>query len=239
MIDQAAGPAKTYSRTSEGFDDARDGSGAGHDLVSGDCERFTGDEGTWEPALRDAVVHLYKRRFISKAQHPQHWDPLVRNLPIVRADLNNHNLVLVIDTNREVMFKRQVPIEDGAPTLLRDVSYTLEETAVLVTLRALTMDTTDHVARIDHADLLSTLSEYRPVHVADEKAKAEKEERAIKKMLEIGILRRDEAGEGYTVDRVIEAALPYATLIALNETLHEAPDLHTKPDESDDEEVFR
>jgi hypothetical protein len=77
--------------------------------------RFAGDEGTWEPALRDAVVHLYKRRFISKAQHPQHWDPLVRNLPLVRADLNNHNLTLVIDTTREVRFKKQAPIEDGAP----------------------------------------------------------------------------------------------------------------------------
>ena len=90
--------------------------------------RFAGDEGTWEPAFRDAVVHLYKRRFISKAQHSQHWEPLVRNLPLVRADLNNHNLTLVIDTTREVMFKKQAPIEDGAPTLLRDVSYSLGAT---------------------------------------------------------------------------------------------------------------
>lgn len=201
--------------------------------------RFAGDEGTWEPALRDAVVHLYKRRFISKAQHPQHWDPLVRNLPLVRADLNNHNLVLVIDVTREVMFKKQAPIEDGAPTLLRDVSYSLEETALLVVLRALTMDTIDHVARVDHADLLNTLAEYRPAHVADEKAKSEKEARAIKKMLDIGILRYDESGDGYTVDRVIEAALPYATLVDLHEVLQEAPDLDTAKDESDEEDALQ
>lgn len=197
--------------------------------------RFAGDEGTWEPALRDAVVHLYKRRFISRAQHPQHWDPLVRNLPLVRADLNNHNLTLVIDTTREVMFKKQAPIEDGAPTLLRDVSYSLEETALLVLLRSLTMDTADRVARVDHADLLTTLSEYRPAHVADEKAKAEKEARAIRKMIEIGILRRDANEEAYTIDRVIEAALPYDTLLALHEVLYNAPDSNGKPGEFDDE----
>jgi len=195
--------------------------------------RFAGDEGTWDPALRDAVVHLYKRRFISKAQHPQHWEPLVRNLPLVRADLNNHNLTLVIDTTREVMFKKQAPIEDGAPTLLRDVSYSLEETALLVLLRSLTMDSADLVVRVDHADLLTTLSEYRPAHVADEKAKAEKEARAIRKMIEIGILRRHATEETYTIDRVIEAALPYDTLLALHEVLYRAPDSNAKPDDDD------
>jgi hypothetical protein len=208
---------------------------AADDANADASERFAGDEGTWAPALRDAVVHLYKRRFISKAQYPQHWDPLVRNLPLVRADLNNHNLTLVIDTTREVMFKKQAPIEDGAPTLLRDVSYSLEETALLVLLRSLTMDTADRVVRVDHADLLTTLTEYRPAHVADEKAKAEKEARAIKKMIEIGILRRDATEETYTIDRVIEAALPYDTLLALHDVLYNAPDSNTKPDDDDDE----
>lgn len=212
---------------------------ASDDASADETGRFAGDEGTWDPALRDAVVHLYKRRFISKAHHPQHWEPLVRNLPLVRADLNNHNLALVIDTTREVMFKKQAPIEDGAPTLLRDVSYSLEETALLVALRSLTMDTADRVARVDHADLLTTLSEYRPTHVADEKAKAEKEARAIRKLVEIGILRGDETGEAYTVDRVIEAALPYATLLALHEVLYDAPDLDMKPNDSDDEDGLR
>jgi hypothetical protein len=235
MIDDAASPKRAAPETFEGVDSAGQDWGEGDDFVSGDPGRFAGDEGSWEPALRDAVVHLYKRRFISRAQHPQHWEPLVRNLPLVRADLNNHNLALVIDTTREVMFKKQAPIEDGAPTLLRDVSYTLEETALLVHLRALTMDAIDGVARVDHADLLSTLSEYRPAHVADEKAKVEKEERAIRKMLEIGILRRNDAGDGYIVDRVIEAALPYATLVALQERLDEAPDFEAKPHGSDDE----
>lgn len=237
MIDKTAPPVGPSPNSSEGIDSAGQDWGEGDDFVSDEVNRFSGDEGTWGPAFRDAMVHLYKRRFISKAQHPQHWEPLVQNLPLVRSDLNNHNLALVIDTAREVMFKKQAPIEDGAPTLLRDVSYTLEETALLVTLRVLTMDTTDRVARIDHAELLSTLSEYRPAHVADEKAKADKEERAIKKMIEIGILRRDESGEGYSVDRVIEAALPYATLVALHETLHEAPDLDIKPGEPDEEEA--
>jgi hypothetical protein len=235
MTDERASSTNWASDSYESADSAGEGWNEDNDFVTDDAARFARDEGTWEPALRDAVVHLYKRRFISRVQHPQHWEPLVRNLASVRADLNNHNLVLVIDTTREVMFKRQAPIEDGAPTLLRDVSYTLEETALLITLRALTMETIDRVARVDHADLLSTLLEYRPAHVADEKTKAEKELRAIRKMLEIGILRRDEAGDGYTVDRVIEAALPYATLVALRETLREASDNDEKRCDSDDE----
>jgi CRISPR/Cas system-associated endonuclease Cas3-HD len=97
------------------------------------------------------------------------------------------------------------------------------------------MDTADRVARIDHADLLTTLSEYRPAHVADEKAKAEKEARAIKKMIEIGILRRDATEETYTIDRVIEVALPYDALLALHDVLYNAPDLNTESDDDDDE----
>lgn len=236
MIDDAASPTPAFPGVSEQVHSGGTVWGSDYDLASDESGRFAGDEGTWEPALRDAVVHLYKRRFISKAQHPQHWEPLVRNLPLVRADLNNHNLALVIDTTREVMFKKQAPVEDSAPTLLRDVSYSLEETALLVALRTLTMDSTDRVARVDHADLLTTLSEYRPAQVADEKAKTEKEARAIRRLVEIGILRRDEAGEGYTVDRVIEAALPYATLVALHEVLHDAPDPDTKPGDSGGED---
>ena len=69
---------------------------------------------------------------------------------------------------------------------------------------------------------------------ADEKAKAEKEARAIKKMIEIGILRRDVTEEAYTIDRVIEAALPYDTLLALHDVLYNAPDSNTKPDDDDE-----
>ena len=114
MTDEAASFTSGAPDTSEGIDSSAQDWSEDSDFVSGDAGRFDGDEGTWEPALRDAVVHLYKRRFISKAQHPQHWEPLVRNLSLVRADLNNHNLILVIDTTREVMFKQQAPIEDGA-----------------------------------------------------------------------------------------------------------------------------
>lgn len=235
MIDDAASIMAAFPEASKNVNSGGMDWDVGDDLVSDETGRFAGDEGTWEPALRDAVVHLYKRRFISKAQHPQHWEPLLRNLPLVRADLNNHNLALVVDTTREVMFKKQAPIEGDAPTLLRDVSYSLEETALLVALRSLTMDTTDRVARVDHADLVTTLSEYRPAHVADEKTKIEKEARAIRKMVEVGILRRDETGEGYTVDRVIEDALPYATLVALHEVLHDARDLDTRPDDDKDD----
>ncbi len=236
MTDHTVGSTSAFAEPPEALSDDGPYWQVGDDADADGAGRFAGDEGTWNPALRDAVVHLYKRRFISKAQHPQHWEPLVRNLPLVRADLNNHNLTLVIDTTREVMFKKQAPIEDGAPTLLRDVSYSLEETALLVLLRSLTMDTANRVARVDHADLLTTLSEYRPAQVADEKAKAEKEVRAIRKMVEIGILRRDVTEEAYTVDRVIEAALPYDTLLALHDVLYNAPDPSTRPDHPDDEE---
>lgn len=210
-----------------GFSGADDSVSAGgeSDATEFDVSRFAGDEGTWAPQLRDAVVHLYKRRFISKAQHPQHWEPLVRNLTYVRADLHNHNLDLVIDETREVMFKKQAPVEDGAPTLLRDVAYTLEETALLVALRALTLDASTRVVRVDREDLLSILLEYRPAHVADEKMKAKREDAALQRMVQVGFLRPTASGDGFTIDPVIEAALPYETLRSLHEALHAAADL--------------
>jgi len=216
--------------TADGSDDGWAG-----DTAASSTGRFAGDEGTWDPRLRDAVVHLYKRRFISKAQHSQHWEPLIRNLAYVRTDLHNHNLELVVDHSREVMYKKQAPIEDDAPTLLRDVAYTLEETALLVALRAMTLDATERVVRVDRDDLLSTLTDYRPAQVADEKAKTKREEQAVQKMVQVGFLRPTNTGDGYTIDPVIEAALPYETLRSLHDTLHTAPDTDGVGDDSDDD----
>lgn len=200
------------------------------------ARRFAGDTGAWEPALRDAVVHLYKRRFISKAQHGQHWDPLIRNIDEVRADLHNHNLELVVDRDREVMYKQQAPVEDGSPTLLRDVTYTLEETALLVALRVMSLDGTGSVVRVDREDLLDTLSEYRPAHVANEAGKERREGAAVDKMLSIGLLRRTDVEDAYAIDPVIDAILPYDTLRVLHDTLHAAADVAAGSDDAGETE---
>ncbi|MBD8485915.1 DUF4194 domain-containing protein [Frigoribacterium sp. CFBP 8759] len=69
-------------------------------------------------AGRKALVTLLTHRFVSRARQQEAWAGLLAHEPEIRARLEELFLVLVIDHDHEVAFKRQGG-EDDVPVLLR------------------------------------------------------------------------------------------------------------------------
>jgi len=69
-------------------------------------------------AGRKALVTLLTHRFVSRARHQEAWAGLLAHEPEIRARLEELFLVLVVDHDHEVAFKRQGG-EDDVPVLLR------------------------------------------------------------------------------------------------------------------------
>lgn len=69
-------------------------------------------------AGRKALVTLLTHRFVSRARQQEAWAGLLAHEPEIRARLEELFLVLVVDHDHEVAFKRQGG-EDDVPVLLR------------------------------------------------------------------------------------------------------------------------
>jgi len=69
-------------------------------------------------AGRKALVTLLTHRFVSRARQQEAWAGLLAHEPEIRARLEELFLVLVVDHDHEVAFKRQSG-EDDVPVLLR------------------------------------------------------------------------------------------------------------------------
>lgn len=69
-------------------------------------------------AGRKALVTLLTHRFVSRARQQEAWAGLLAHEPEIRARLEEMFLVLVVDHDHEVAFKRQSG-EDDVPVLLR------------------------------------------------------------------------------------------------------------------------
>jgi hypothetical protein len=77
-----------------------------------------GDADALPLAGRKALVTLLTHRFVSRARQQEAWAGLLAHEPEIRARLDEMFLVLVVDHDHEVAFKRQSG-EDDVPVLLR------------------------------------------------------------------------------------------------------------------------
>ncbi len=182
---------------------------------------FEGDEGSLEVAQRRALVVLMKQRFISNRTHPKEWAALISNPRPVRARLNDLFLELVLDTEREVAYKRQVSPEGGGrpfPTLLYDAPWGREETLGLVYLR--TRHRNDNAAGgdrsyVDRADIAEFIAQHRPEHATDLSGDARKARNAVDSIFKTGLLIGPSTGERFEISDAIEVLLPLEKLTEL------------------------
>lgn len=193
---------------------------------------FEGDEGRLTLDQRKALVSLLKHRYISAALHPQEWRSLLDCELLMRSRLNDMFLDLHVDRVRQIAFKRQAVPEGGGrpfPTLLRDSSYSREETILLVFLRQRfrseqSAGATDVL--VDADELAAAVTPFRPERATDRAGDARRTENAIENLRKAGILLRTSDPQRFRVAPVIEVLLPLPRLAELldwllgeNETL--------------------
>lgn len=185
---------------------------------------FEGDEGRLSLDQRRTLVALLKNRYIGPSRHPVEWRTLLESESLFRGRLNEMFLELQIDLGYEVAFKRQARPESGRPfpTLLHDVSYTREETILLVFLRTRLRSERAGGAQnvvVDHDELVEYVATFRPAHATDLAGDRARTERAIEKLLAAKILLRSTDPKRHRLSPVLEVLLPLERLNELLEWL--------------------
>ncbi|MGW4489011.1 DUF4194 domain-containing protein [Amycolatopsis sp. NPDC004368] len=182
---------------------------------------FEGDEGGLMFAQRRALVQLVKEPFISAQTHEREWRALVANPRPISSRLNDMFMILELDLQREVAFKRQATPEGGGrrfPTLFYDHAWPREETIVLLFLR--TRFHTEQAAGngrafVDRDDIHEYLSHFRPASATDKAADRARVERAIEKVYKTGLLIGRKTATRFEIARAIEVVMPMTKLTEL------------------------
>lgn len=197
-------------------------------VVDDDVERyslslFAGDRGELDLAQRKTLLTLVKHPYLSAAQQPAEWATLMESEAVITSRLNDLFLDLEVNRTYEVAFKRQAQPESGRsyPTLLRDVSYTREESILMVFLRGRFRSVRaegDDMVHVDREDMTAAVGRFRPPHATDRSGDARKTEKAIDHLVKARILAKT-SDDRFRISPVIEVLLPIDRLTELLEWL--------------------
>lgn len=180
---------------------------------SGPPRYFDGDTGTLDLPARKALQALLKWTFISARRYPAEWRAFVANRVDITSRLNDLLLEVVVDTERQVAFKRQA-VADGPgkfTTLLYDSRWSREETVLLVHVRTLMRAAAasgQTRAFVDRDDMLEHLALMRPTTATNASADRNAGLRAIAALNTAGVLEGRKDDLRFEIDRVIEILLP-------------------------------
>ena len=185
---------------------------------------FEGDEGGLTAEQRRTLVLLLKHRYISAALQPTEWRTLLASQGLLKSRLNDVFLDLHVDLHYEVAFKRQAVAEGGDrfPTLLHDVSYTREETILLVLLRQRFRSERANghdIVIVDRENLVDNVAHFRPEHATDRWGDARKATAAVDSLAKARVLLKTSDPDRFRISAVIEVLLPVDRLNDLLEWL--------------------
>jgi hypothetical protein len=117
-VDEATRASSAEATATSADDSARASRDAFDDDGDADDAAAGGVPDALPLAGRKALVTLLTHRFVSRARQQEAWAGLLAHEPEIRARLEELFLVLVVDHDHEVAFKRQGG-EDDVPVLLR------------------------------------------------------------------------------------------------------------------------
>ncbi|WP_422936266.1 DUF4194 domain-containing protein [Sinomonas sp. P47F7] len=183
---------------------------------------FEGDEGGLRLAQRQCLVTLLKKHVLTAERNPREWATLLDDPGVIKARLNDLFQDLVLDRDRGVAYEIQVRSETPGrfPPLLKDVSYSREETILLVFLRQRYL--TDRSSgqdrvHVDRQECLDHVARFRPAHATDVTGDRGKAKNAVDSLQAAGILAKTADEDRFAVSPVIEALLPLKKLHLLLE----------------------
>jgi len=207
------------------------------DLDTEDFSLFEGDEGGLTIAQRKTLVLLLKHRYISSALQPVEWRTLLRSQSLIKSRLNDVFLDLHVDLHYEIAFKRQAIAEGGDrfPTLLHDVSYSREETILLVLLRQRFRSERANgqdIVIVDRDNLVDNVAHFRPENATDRSGDARRAVVAVDSLAKARVLLKTSDPDRFRISPVIEVLLPVERLAELLEWLVER---NSDPDAAVDE----
>ncbi|MEV0953226.1 DUF4194 domain-containing protein [Promicromonospora sp. NPDC050249] len=139
------------------------GSGAGPETGSDagtGAHLWPGDHGTLPAPARLALARLVRGPYLAAESDPDTWRALLSHEDVVRERLCDQYLDLVVDADAQVAFVRDVPAAD-APQVVRELTLTFLDTALLLHLRALLLDSPDGRVAVSRDEAADHLGQYR------------------------------------------------------------------------------
>lgn len=196
---------------------------------------FAGDAGTLKAETRRCLVALLSGPSVDGRRQPALWSVLIRDRRDLTSRLHDIFLDLVVDTEQQVAFIRQVSSEDGEgiPILLRRQQLTFVESALVLFLRQrLTeADSANERAVVAGQDMLDHLSVFEKAHNTDGVKFDKQCAAAVEKCKTLNLIRPIRGSEGrFEVSPTLKLLFGVEDIQALTATYES---LKTAPAESD------
>lgn len=153
-----------------------------------------GATGSQLPAVaRRALATLLTNRFITRSRNRSAWDALLAYESEIRERLADMFLLLIVDRDYEVAFKRQDPADDAPRLLRRDRSLHRDASLLLIHLRKehTYTDATDDPVVITRAQVAEFLRPFREDGDGDEARFERRVDAAIRAVEELKLLTQD------------------------------------------------
>lgn len=144
-------------------------------------------------AARRALATLLTHRFITRSRNRSAWDALLAYEAEIRERLADLFLILVVDRDYEVAFKRQDPAEDAPRLLRRERPLHRDASLLLIHLRKehTYTDATDEPVVITRAQVAEFLRPFREDGDGDEARFERRVDAAIHAVDELKLLTPD------------------------------------------------
>ena len=256
--------AREYQGSTDDLD--ADDPGLNDDTVEGEDESngyddytsptaFDGDTGQLTTEQRYAYVCLLADRYVAADTNVKAWRVIVRDHELLRSRLHELYLDLVIDTEREVARKEQIPNDDGLidghRTLLRSATRSLEETFLLAHTRMRFhrgKQRGDRRVLVDRDELIADLMRYIKVDAGNQSAPKKRASKAVDVLITERILI-DRGEERYEIHPVVETLMPVTAVRNLVDHFREhrrnnaaatsGHELLTDPDPTETDELLK
>ena len=197
---------------------------------------FDGDTGSLPLEARRALCQLLSGPTIDAERHSQMWPALLRYEPLLRSQLCELFLELVIDRETGVAFTRQADTgELETPVLLRTSPLTFIDSVLLLHLRQqlAEADAQGHRAVVEEAVLVDAMSVYEKNLSTDRAGFARRVASSIVKMKENHVLEKLRGSEDrYAVSpalRLLFSAEDVQALAQIYRDLREAGEAEEEP----------
>ncbi len=218
-------------------------------------ELWLGDTGTLTLPLRRVLVTLLKGPYLYRDKRKDTWDLLMNHLPVIRSQLANLLLDLVVDDEVGVAFVKNPPAEDiDAPSLLNKYAFKFLDSVLLIEMRDRLMRAQQSGQRAMMAmdEINALLAVFEPSAGKDSKIFATRVSGVLRRMKERHLLI--DLGRGsdtFEVSPVLKVVFDAAQVDLLRETYQAAAqkkkaaaamvgsDAPTDDDEDDDDTVTK
>jgi hypothetical protein len=171
-----------------------------------DAEELRSDDAGLPEDARRALVTLLTSRFVSRSRNRNAWEALLAHEDEIRERLADLFLLLVVDRDMEVAFKRQSLDEDAPRVLRREKPLSRDASFLLIFLRQehAYADADDGPVVVDRSQLEEFLRAYREEGDGDEARFERRVDAAIRTLVDLRFLAVDpDANYLFTVSPVV------------------------------------